>query len=311
MQEVPDLVSRGRLFADLDAWTRQAWHRTAVLGLLFVLLTATCAPLSPLFDPDEGYYPATAAESLRSGRFWDLRFNDAPRWDKPILSYALIQAAFRVFGESAVAARVPSALQGAALIAIVSFLVARLTTARTGAICALVVGTTLGVSIFSRVAHPEIALVLSTVTTELLLCVWLTAADRRQRRLVAIGIGVSVAYGLLAKGPIAAVLPLLMLVTALPSIRVSGDSVLGSIEEAVLAAGVAQLWRPRGIWPWRRVMAGRFSGRPCGSRTWADTRQRCTAIVRVCSCSFCLRLSASSRGRQCFRGQSDACVGAA
>jgi 4-amino-4-deoxy-L-arabinose transferase-like glycosyltransferase len=253
MRTVPVLVSRDRLFADLDAWTRRAWHRTAVLGLVFVLLTATCAPLSPLFDPDEGYYPATAAESLRSGRFWDLRFNDAPRWDKPILSYALIQAAFQVFGESAVAARVPSALQGAALIAIVSFLVARLTTARTGATCAVVVGTTLGVSIFSRVAHPEIALVLSTVTTELLLCVWLTAPDRRQRRLVAIGIGVSVAYGLLAKGPIAAVLPLLMLVTALPFIRVSGHSVLGGIEEAVLAASVAAALAA----PWYLAMAAR------------------------------------------------------
>jgi 4-amino-4-deoxy-L-arabinose transferase-like glycosyltransferase len=209
------------------------------LALLFVLLAAICAPMAPLFDPDEGYYPATAAETLRAGPFWDLRFNGSPRWDKPILSYALIQGAFRVLGESAAAARVPSALEGALLIAIVGFVVARLAGTRAGTLSAVAVGTTLGVSIFSRVAHPEIAVVLSIVTTELLLCVWLTATNRRTRRLLAIGTGVSVAYGLLAKGPVAAVLPILALSCTLPFVRIGQGSLRAGIGDAALAAGVA------------------------------------------------------------------------
>jgi 4-amino-4-deoxy-L-arabinose transferase-like glycosyltransferase len=207
--------------------------------VLFFLLAAVCAPLSPLFDPDEGYYPATAAESLRSGAFWDLRFNGAPRWEKPILSYALIEMAFQLLGESAIAARVPSAVEGAALILIAGVIVARLATARAGVLSALVVATTLGMSIFSRVAHPEIAVVLSTVTTQLLICVWLTASDRRVRRHVAIAVGVSIAYGLLAKGPVALALPLLMLIGALNVVPVSPDIVRVGLSHAALAGVVA------------------------------------------------------------------------
>lgn len=48
------------------------------------------APLMPLFDPDEGYYPATAVESVDSGDYWDLRFNGAPRWDKPVAGTAFV-----------------------------------------------------------------------------------------------------------------------------------------------------------------------------------------------------------------------------
>ena len=68
-----------------DRPQRTADGTTAIVlvALLVATLAAVCAPLSPLFDPDEGYYPATAAETLRSGTFWDLRFNEAPRWDKP------------------------------------------------------------------------------------------------------------------------------------------------------------------------------------------------------------------------------------
>ena len=94
----------------------------ASIALAVTLLAGVSAPLAPLFDPDEGYYPATAAETLRSGTFWDLSFNGEPRWDKPILSYGLIEASFVAFGESATAARIPSALEGGVLILIVGSL---------------------------------------------------------------------------------------------------------------------------------------------------------------------------------------------
>ena len=118
----------------------------------------------------------------------------------PSCRYALIEASFELLGVSAAAARLPSALEGAALIAIVGVLVARLTTVRAGTLCAVAVATTLGVSIYSRVAHPEIAVVLSIVTSELLLAHWLTASTRRHRRIVALLIGASVGYGLLREG---------------------------------------------------------------------------------------------------------------
>ena len=220
--------------------------------------------MAPLFDPDEGYYPATAAETLKAGTFWDLRFNGAPRWEKPILSYALIETAFRVFGESAASARMPSAVEGALLIAIAGFVVARLAGPRAGTLSAAAVGTTFGVSVFSRVAHPEIAVVLSIVVSELLLCVWLTTTDRRTRRLLALGAGVSVAYGLLAKGPVAAVLPILALFSTLPFVRIEEGSVRAGIADALLAAAVAC-----GLaMPWYVAMALRHGGSFLRDAVW-------------------------------------------
>jgi len=189
------------------------------IALGLSLLAALEAPLTPLFDPDEGYYPATAAETLRSGSFWDLQFNGQSRWDKPLLSYALIEASFALLGESVTAARIPSAVAGGTLILSIGLIVGRLAGRRAGLLSALVVGTTLGFSIFSRVAHPEILVVFSVVTTELSLCRWLVAGGKRERLGSALCAGASLGIGLLAKGPVAAVLPLLVLFCLLPAVR--------------------------------------------------------------------------------------------
>jgi 4-amino-4-deoxy-L-arabinose transferase-like glycosyltransferase len=102
---------------------------SATILFLVALLTA---PFFPLIDPDEGYYPATAAESVDAGRGWDLQFNGKARWDKPVLAYALIEEAFAVFGRNATSARLPSALEGGILVLIVGVLVGRLAGRRAG-----------------------------------------------------------------------------------------------------------------------------------------------------------------------------------
>jgi hypothetical protein len=211
---------------------------SAVSLLLLCLLTA---PLAPLFDPDEGYYPATAAESVASGSAWDPRLNGEPRWDKPILPYALIEAAFCLFGRRVAAARVPSALQGTALVLVVGCLVWRLAGPRAGALSAVIVSTTAGVQIFSRVAHPEIGVVLSVVTTELLLCLWLVGPVDTARLHLAVAAGVSMGYGVLAKGPVAIALPLLMLGLAAPFIHASALKSRSPLRDAGVAAVIAVL----------------------------------------------------------------------
>src|SRR3954464_5746167 len=106
---------------------------SAVGLFLSAMLTA---PFMPLFDPDEAYYPARAAESVAGGSGWDPRLNAEPRWDKPVLAYALSEGSFATLGRSVTAARVPSALQGVALILIVGMLVARLAGPRPAAVSA-------------------------------------------------------------------------------------------------------------------------------------------------------------------------------
>lgn len=184
-------------------------------ALIFVAACSTASRL-PLFDPDEGYYPATAAESVDQGHWWDLRFNAEPRWEKPVLAYGLIEAAFAAFGRSVATARVPSALEGAALVLFAGLLVGRLVSERTGAMTAVVLSTTLGVHIFARAAHPEIALVLSIAVTELLLTMWLVVPRAERIRAWPMWTGLSLGYGLLAKGPVAVVVPLIAVVCAAP-----------------------------------------------------------------------------------------------
>jgi len=246
----------------------------AGIVLLLALLAAICAPLSPLFDPDEGYYPATAAETLRSGTYWDLRLNGEPRWEKPFLSYGFIEASFQLFGESVAAARLPSAVQGVALVAIVGLIVARLAGARAGVLCSLVVGTSLGVSVFSRIAHPEIAVVLGIIAAELLICVWLSASNRIAERCAAVGVGLAVGFGVLAKGPVAAALPLLMLVCMIALVRPK-DRLGALVEDAGLSVCVAAVL----ALPWYVAMTARHGTAFLEEAVWRQNVGRYTSTV--------------------------------
>jgi 4-amino-4-deoxy-L-arabinose transferase-like glycosyltransferase len=245
--------------ADAGSPIRQATKRNAravpllaiaAVGLVCVaLLTST---LVPLFDPDEGYYPATAAESLDAGAWWDLRFNAAPRWDKPVLAYALIDVAFAMFGRSTATARIPSALEGGLLVLVVGVIVSALAGRRAGALSATVLATTLGVQIFARVAHPEIAVVLSIATTQLLLAIWLIRpADHRPG--LSTLIGMAIGYGLLAKGPVAVAIPALCLVVAAPVIGPNRQRWRFALRDALIASMVAGVIAA----PWYGAMTAR------------------------------------------------------
>lgn len=225
----------------------------AAAAALFVsaLITASAVPL---FDPDEGYYPATAAESIDAGSGWDLHFNGAPRWDKPLLAYALIEGAFMVFGRTVAAARIPSAVEGAALVLIVGGVVALLAGQRAGGLSAAVLATTLGVEIFSRAAHPEIAVVLSIATSQLLLAVWLTAPSRRSKRRVAMLAGLAMAYGLLAKGPVSIIIPALGSLCSTPLISDVRSRWREAVADGFVAAAIAVVLAA----PWYVAMSTRY-----------------------------------------------------
>lgn len=76
------------------------------------------AALLPLLDRDEPRFAEASREMLQTGNYVVPMFNGAPRYAKPPLIYWAQAASFRVFGENAFAARLPSLLAtaGAALI---------------------------------------------------------------------------------------------------------------------------------------------------------------------------------------------------
>jgi 4-amino-4-deoxy-L-arabinose transferase-like glycosyltransferase len=64
----------------------------------------------PLIDRDEPRFAEAAREMFQSGDWILPRFNDLPRYDKPPLIYWMQASCYRVFGETAFAARLPAAL---------------------------------------------------------------------------------------------------------------------------------------------------------------------------------------------------------
>ena len=238
--------------------------RFAAIGLILAALIT--ASLLPLFDPDEGFYPATAAESVDAGHWWDLRFNGEPRWDKPVLAYALIEGSFAIFGRSAAAARLPSALEGGALVLLVGILVSAIAGGRAGALSAVVIASTLGVQVFARAAHPEIALVLSMGVTELLLIMWLVVPRADRWRALPVFIGLSMGYGLLAKGPVAVVVPGLGALIAAPFVTSLRERLGQATRDGLIAAAAALAVAA----PWFAAMTWRHGSDFLQQALWAQ-----------------------------------------
>jgi 4-amino-4-deoxy-L-arabinose transferase-like glycosyltransferase len=259
--------------------------RVPVIGaaLLVAATTLSTVWVTPLFDPDEGYYPATAAESVDDGAGWDLHFNGEPRWDKPVLTYALIEGSFGVFGRTISAARLPSVIEAVALILVVGLAMGRLAGREPAAIAAFILSTTIGVQIFARVAHPEIGVVLMITAAELLAVMWLTTSDTTMRLPLALLGGVALGLGILIKGPIAIALPVLAIATsclllfgvAWPSAQAVGHlACCGLAAVSVALPWYAAMVSRYGVWflheaVWRQNVS-RYEGEAFGhhSRPW-------------------------------------------
>ena len=63
-----------------------------------------------LWDRDEAWYAQTSKQMLESGDWVAPRFLDSPRYAKPILIYWCQAASMKLFGPTALAARIPSAV---------------------------------------------------------------------------------------------------------------------------------------------------------------------------------------------------------
>lgn len=140
-----------------------------------------------------------------------------------------------------------SAIQGSLLVLIVGFAVARVATARAATLSAVVRATSVGIQIFARVAHPEIAVVLAITVTELLVVAYLVSHDRSQRLVLATLAGAAIGYGVLAKGPVAIVLPTRALAATVVltwfggKVRLKPDPTFAAREPTI---PMAQAWGP-------------------------------------------------------------------
>jgi 4-amino-4-deoxy-L-arabinose transferase-like glycosyltransferase len=212
-----------------------------------VLLAAAVVPYfidlggSSIWDANEAFYVETPREMLVRGDFISPTFNDLPRLNKPVLSYWIVAAFYKVFGVSVGVQRLPIAL-GALVLILTAFALARAGAdpphgsgghaieSALWAAAGLAVAPRL--MMFGRRIFIDIYISMFMALTLL----FFALAERypQRRRSFLLLMYASVGLGVLTKGPVAAALPALVFAIYLV---VHGE--LKRIREMMLPAGVA------------------------------------------------------------------------
>jgi hypothetical protein len=152
----------------------------------------------------------------------------------------------------------------------------KLVGARAGACAAVVLASTVGVQIFGRAAHPEIAVVLSIGVTEMLLLWWLVSNPGEKPAGLSVWIGVSLGYGLLAKGPVAVVVPLIGALCAAPFVTQVTRRWVEALRDAAIAGAIGLAIAS----PWYIAMTWRHGVEFLANSVWAQNVGRYTGGVQ-------------------------------
>jgi 4-amino-4-deoxy-L-arabinose transferase-like glycosyltransferase len=153
-----------------------------------------------LFDLDEGFYAAIAAEMNRRGEWITPFYNGKPWFEKPILIYWLLKPSIALFGDM-VGPRLPSILATVGLYALCSWFAKRHLPQRSAKWVPLVLGSSLVVVGPGRMALTDPLLDLAMAGA--LLTFWESLVGDRRWRIVA---AACLGFGVLAKGPVAGLL---------------------------------------------------------------------------------------------------------
>jgi len=166
-----------------------------------------------LWDVDEANNAVCAHEMLAAGNWWVPVFNGGLRFDKPILLYWLMMPLFHVFGVHEWTARLPSAVAITALVMVVFYFGRRMANTRTGLIAALLLASSLHIVVIARAATPDPLLILCIgFALAAFLCFYLEGQNNRRLLMAAY---VVLGFGVLAKGPVAILLPALVMLVFL------------------------------------------------------------------------------------------------
>lgn len=180
---------------------------TAVLFALAAALLLFRLGDVPLLGPDEPRYARVAVEMQRSGDWVTPTLQGQPWLEKPALYYWLAGIGYRVFGETELPARLPSVLAGIVMVATTALVGARLYGGPAGLQAGFVLATSVLFFGYGKAASMDMLLA-AAVTVAIGL------AGMRQLG-VSGPLGVAAAWGaagvgLLAKGPLGLLLPLLV-----------------------------------------------------------------------------------------------------
>lgn len=196
--ELPIQPAHKRKFSLLEQHNQD--RRTLVLVLLLGLLFLVSGLAAfPLVNPSECYYAEGAREMFLSGNFIVPTLNFQPWFDKPILIYWCISAAYSLFGISEFSARFPSALAATLLVASLFLSVKALARRRT-ALCASLI--LLSSPFFLVAGHLALTdmLLCATVSGAMLAFAQALLLKRRGYSILAFAL---LGLAMLTKGPVA------------------------------------------------------------------------------------------------------------
>jgi len=171
---------------------------TAVLASFFV-----CLGSAPLFDVDEGAFSQATLEMFQRGDFLSTYLNGIPRYDKPILVYWLQAACVFVLGPSEWAFRLPSAICATLWCWLIFLFGRKVHGTNAGLAAAACAATSLGVFVIGRAATADALLNLLIAAS--MFCAWLHLQHGERKWLY--GMFAAMALGVLAKGPVAVLVP--------------------------------------------------------------------------------------------------------
>ncbi|GAV19445.1 4-amino-4-deoxy-L-arabinose transferase [Mariprofundus micogutta] len=206
-----------------------------------------------LWDVDEPNNAVCAKEMLLAGNWWVPMFNGDYRFDKPILIYWLMMPIDAMFGFNEWSARLPSALAMTALVLVVWGMMRRLLVGevkeqrdRAALLAATLFATALHMAVIARAAVPDPLLMLALgIALPALLIVYLEGKDSPPRKMptMLVVAYVAIGFGTLAKGPIAGLMPLLI-VSAFLTVNRDWKNwrLFMPFKGAVIALGVALPW---------------------------------------------------------------------
>ena len=171
----------------------------------------------PLISPDEPRYAETAREMIERMDFITPYCDYIPRFDKPVLFYWLETLSLQAFGLNELAARLPSVLAGAGMVCL-AFLLGNVQ--GFGLVAAGMMLTTLQIFVLSKIAITDMTL---AFFISAVICFFYLgyrerqeiqqkfALKEKQSSSWFIWMFVMMAFGMLCKGPVAILLPFIII----------------------------------------------------------------------------------------------------
>jgi 4-amino-4-deoxy-L-arabinose transferase-like glycosyltransferase len=186
-------------------------NRLTLLGLWLAFYASFTLFVPPLLDDADSVHAEVAREMILRHDWVTLYANGIRYLEKAPLLYWSMAASFKLFGVSTAAARLPLSLTVLALALVAEAFARRaFQSARAGLYAGLILLSSFGIFIFSRILIPDVAVCLWL--TLAIFCFWKTEQEEVPSRLACYGFAACCALNALTKGLIGIVFPVTIVV---------------------------------------------------------------------------------------------------